>query len=41
MPLRHLANENDRENICCLIKPYKKPNDRFTYLIFDTSDGSN
>jgi len=37
MPRRHLATENDRENIICLIKPYKKPNKRSYLVKFLTS----
>jgi len=36
MPRRHLATENDRENILCLIKLYKKPNERSYSLKFLT-----
>jgi len=43
MPRRHLANENDHENILCpFIKPYKLTKRTFLLTeIFDTGDGSN
>jgi len=34
MSWRHLANENDKKIFSALIKPYKKPNERFYLLNF-------